>query len=261
VTGFGGRRVIVTGAASGIGRALAGSLVADGATVALVDRSASVESVASGLGERALAFRCDVGDGAAVTAAFGAAAAAMGGLDGVVNNAGIGNLKPLVDYTDREFDLLVRVNLHGTFFGIRAAVPLLRASGGGSIVNMASASGVRPTRGEAPYSAAKAGVISLTMAAALEEGPDIRVNVVSPGFIRTPLNEFLADDPATRAELESNTPAGRIGGPGDVVSVIRFLLSDDSAYMTGQNLVIDGGAVLPLAQTDGVLGRMLPPRP
>ena len=181
----------------------------------------------------------------------------MGGLDGVLNNAGIGNLKALVDYTDKEFDLLVRVNLYGTFFGIRAAVPLLRASGGGAIVNMASASGVRPTRGEAPYSAAKAAVISLTMAAALEEGPDIRVNCVSPGFIETPLNAFLAGDPAIRSELESSTPAGRIGAPGDVVSVIRFLLSEASGYMTGQNLVIDGGAVLPLAQTDAVLGRLL----
>lgn len=254
-------RVIVTGAASGIGLALARSLVADGGTVALVDRSAGVVAVAAELGHRAVAFVCDVGDGDAVTATFNEAAKVMGGLDGVVNNAGIGNLKSLVDYTDREFDLLVRVNLYGTFHGLRAAVPLLRASGGGSIVNVASVSGVRPTRGEAPYSAAKAGVISLTMAAALEEGPDVRVNVVSPGFIRTPLNEFLADDPMTRAELESATPAGRIGGPDDVVAVMRFLLSDDASYITGQNLIIDGGAVLPLAQTDGVLGRMIPPHP
>ncbi len=249
------QRVIVTGAASGIGRALAESLIADGHAVAMLDRSHDIESIAREVGGSA--HRCDVGDGEAVTAAFNAAAESMGGLDGVVNNAGIGNLKPLVDYSDKEFDLLVRINLHGTFFGLRAAVPLLRASGGGAIVNMASASGVRPTRGEAPYSAAKAAVISLTMAAALEEGPDIRVNCVSPGFIETPLNAFLAGDPAIRAELESATPAGRIGDPSDVVSVIRFLLSDESRYMTGQNLVIDGGAVLPLAQTDAVLGRLL----
>lgn len=249
------QRVIVTGAASGIGRALAESLIADGHAVAMVDRSRDIESIAAEVGGSA--HRCDVGDGDAVTAAFNAAAESMGGLDGVVNNAGIGSLKPLVDYTDKEFDLLVRVNLHGTFFGVRAAVPLLRASGGGAIVNMASASGIRPTRGEAPYSAAKAAVISLTMAAALEEGPDIRVNCVSPGFIETPLNAFLAGDPAIRAELESATPAGRLGDPSDVVSVIRFLLSDASRYMTGQNLVIDGGAVLPLAQTDAVLGRLL----
>jgi len=249
------QRVIVTGAASGIGRALSESLIVDGHAVALLDRSRDIESIAAEVGGSG--HRCDVGDGDAVTAAFNDASEAMGGLDGVVNNAGIGNLKPLVEYTDKEFDLLVRVNLHGTFFGIRAAVPLLRASGGGAIVNMASASGVRPTRGEAPYSAAKAAVISLTMAAALEEGPDIRVNCVSPGFIETPLNEFLAGDPEIRAELESATPAGRIGDPSDVVSVIRFLLSDESRYMTGQNLVIDGGAVLPLAQTDAVLGRLL----
>ena len=151
----------------------------------------------------------------------------------------------------------MRVNLFGTFAGIRAAVPLLSAGGGGSIVNMASVSGVKPTRGEGPYSAAKAGVIALTMSAALEYGPEIRVNCVSPGFVRTPLNQMIADDPAHRETIAAGTPLGRSGEAGEVASVVAFLLSDDASYLTGQNLVIDGGSVLGSQQVDTVLASLL----
>jgi NAD(P)-dependent dehydrogenase (short-subunit alcohol dehydrogenase family) len=174
----------------------------------------------------------------------------------VFNNAGIGRLKPLDTYTDREFDLIVRVNLHGTFHGIRAALPFLQANGGGAIVNMASVSGVRPTRGEAPYSAAKAAVIALTMSAALEYGPDIRVNCVSPGFVRTGLNEQVVARDEHREHIEAGTPAGRVGDADEVARVVSFLLSGESSYMTGQNLVIDGGSMLPSKQVDDVLRGM-----
>jgi NAD(P)-dependent dehydrogenase (short-subunit alcohol dehydrogenase family) len=250
-----GQRVIVTGGASGIGAATARLLIERGAKVTLLDRAAGVADVAAELGAESI--RCDVGDGDAVTAAVGEAAAAMGGLTGLFNNAGIGNLKSLADYTDREFDLIMRVNLFGTFAGIRAAVPLLRAGGGGSIVNMASVSGVKPTRGEGPYSAAKAGVIALTMSAALEYGPDIRVNCVSPGFVRTPLNQMIADDPRHAETIAAGTPLGRAGDPAEVASVVAFLLSDDASYLTGQNLVIDGGSVLGSQQVDSVLASLL----
>ena len=124
-------------------------------------------------------------------------------------------------------------------------------------MNIASVSGIRPTRGEAPYSAAKAAAIALTRSAALEWAPEVRVNCVSPGFVHTPLNDMLVADPASLADLESRTPLARVGTADETAGVIVFLLSDAASYMTGQNLVLDGGTLLPSAQMDPVLGSLL----
>jgi NAD(P)-dependent dehydrogenase (short-subunit alcohol dehydrogenase family) len=124
-------------------------------------------------------------------------------------------------------------------------------------VNVASVSGVRPTRGEAPYSAAKAAVIALTSSAALEWAPEVRVNCVSPGFVRTPLNEMLVTDDAARSGLESRTPLARVGTAEETAGVIAFLLSDAAGYLTGHNLVLDGGSLLPSEQMDPILGPLL----
>ena len=252
-----GERAVVTGGASGIGAATARAMAAEGARVAVVDRN--------GPGPRPWPTRsagwplvADVADADAVEPRFDQAAEALGGLTVVFNNAGVGSLKPLHTYTPAEVDLLVDVNLKGTFNGLAAAVPLLRASGGGAVVNMASVSGLRPTRGEAPYSAAKAAVIALTKSAALEYGPDrIRVNCVSPGFIRTQLTDFAFDNPAWIEPLEARTPLGRAGTPDDVADVVVFLASDRAGYVTGQNLVVDGGSLLPSAQVDHFLRDLL----
>jgi NAD(P)-dependent dehydrogenase (short-subunit alcohol dehydrogenase family) len=148
---------------------------------------------------------------------------------------------------------VVDVSMRGTFNGIRSAAPVMVAAGGGSIVNVASVSGVRPTRGEAPYSAAKAAVIALTQSAALEYGPTLRVNCVSPGLIETELTAPLLGDEKVRAALERRTPLGRVGTVEDVAAVITFLCSDMASYVTGVNLVVDGGSVLPSSQVESVL--------
>jgi NAD(P)-dependent dehydrogenase (short-subunit alcohol dehydrogenase family) len=250
-----GRRAVVTGGGSGIGAATCRWFAGEGARVAVLDvDEGAAEAVAGAVG--GVAVCADVADAAALAAAFDRAASALGGLDTAVNNAGTGNVLPLHDYPDEEWDRLLRVNLTGVFNGTRAAVPHLRAGGRtGTIANVSSLSGLRPTRGEAPYSAAKAGVVALTMSAALEYGPAIRVNCVSPGFIRTPLTEPAAADDATRAELEAATPLGRLGTADDVAATIAFLCSDLAAYVTGANLVVDGGSALVNAQVDPMLRR------
>jgi len=125
------------------------------------------------------------------------------------------------------------------------------------VVNMASVSGVRPTRGEAPYSAAKAATVALTSSAALEWAPAVRVNCVSPGLIHTPLNDVLVSDQAARTGMEERTPMGRVGTAPEPAALIAFLLSDESGYVTGQNVVIDGGSTLSSGQMDPVLGPLL----
>ncbi|MEZ5144130.1 MAG: SDR family NAD(P)-dependent oxidoreductase [Acidimicrobiales bacterium] len=250
-----GHRAIVTGGASGIGAATARRFAAEGAVVSILDLDGeAARSVAEEVGGHA--FEVNVAGTDAVIDATHQAAAAMGGLTDVFNNAGVGNLKALASYSEKEWDLLVDVNLKGVFNGMKAALPLL-VDGGGSIVNMASVSGIRPTRGEAPYAAAKAGVIALSQSAALEYGPTVRVNTVSPGFIHTPLTDFTLQEPDYREPLEARTPLGRAGTPDDVADVVVFLCSDLARYVTGHNLVVDGGSMLPSAQVDHVLGSLL----
>jgi NAD(P)-dependent dehydrogenase (short-subunit alcohol dehydrogenase family) len=246
-----GQRAVITGGASGIGAETARRMHEEGAHVAIVDVDTDgATAVAGEFG--GIAFTADVADPDACAAAITAAADALGGLTVLFNNAGIGAAKPLHEYSDRAWAKIVGVNLAGTFHGIRAAVPLMRASGG-CIVNHASVSGVRPTRFEGPYSAAKAAVISLTMDAALEYAPDVRVNCVSPGLIETPLTAGVLDDSTLRAAVEDATPLARVGRAVDVANAVVFLASPLAAYITGHNLVIDGGSFLPNAQADAIL--------
>ncbi|MCU1356352.1 MAG: dehydrogenase, short-chain alcohol dehydrogenase like [Acidimicrobiales bacterium] len=249
---FEGRQAIVTGGGSGIGAAVCRLFAAEGAAVTVLDRNADAAAeVAEAVGGRAAVV--DVRDPEAVTTAVREAAEAMGGLTDLVNNAGLGTAKPLLDYTDKEWALLIGVNLTGTFHGIRAAAPIMLEGGRGSIVNNSSLTGIRPTRGEGPYSAAKAGVLALTANAALELAPAVRVNAVAPGMIQSPLTQIIVDNDEWRAAAESGTPAGRIGTSEEVAEVIAFLASDAASYVTGQTIVVDGGSVLPSLQSDSLL--------
>jgi len=251
-----GKRVVVTGGASGIGAAAARRMAADTARIAIVDiDTAKADAIAREVDGRA--WTADVRDLAAVKRAMEDASSWLGGLDVLVNNAGVGNFQLLDDHTPEVWRKVIDVNLTGAYHGIVTAVPLMRQSGGGAIVNNSSGSGVRPTRGELPYSAAKAGVIALTQGAAQEYGPKIRVNCVSPGLIRTPMSEALFKIPGILDPVLKSTPLERTGTAEEVAEAIAFLASDRAKFITGQNLVIDGGMGLAQAGIDETLRKLL----
>lgn len=231
-----GRRIIITGGASGIGRATATLFRREGAAVAVLDRTDSPDGLPS--------FQVDVSDAASVEQATGAAVAALGGLDGLVNAAGIFSAAGLADTDAALFSRTLAVNLTGTFLVIKAAVPHMQAAGGGTIVNIASGVGLTPTGpGSTAYVASKGGVIALTKAVAMELAPSIRVNSVCPGAVDTPMTQsFLHDasgavDPA----IASRYALRRAAQPEELASAILFLTSAESVFVTGIALPVDGG--------------------
>jgi 3-oxoacyl-[acyl-carrier protein] reductase/meso-butanediol dehydrogenase/(S,S)-butanediol dehydrogenase/diacetyl reductase len=246
---------VVTGGGSGIGRAACVRFAAEGAVVAVLDIDGdSAQATAKEIDGFATAV--DVTDAEALRVAVDNAAENLGGVSILVNNAGGSTMVGLADWDPEEWDRIVRLNLTGVFNGMRAGVPHLLAGGGGAVVNTASISATRPSAGETPYSAAKAGVIALTSSAALEYGPVIRVNAVAPGMIRTnltrPLLELVPDADAHYGRM---TPAARVGEPEDVADVMVFLCSDLARFITGQTIVVDGGMTLHGAGVDGLFDR------
>jgi NAD(P)-dependent dehydrogenase (short-subunit alcohol dehydrogenase family) len=255
-----GKRAVVTGGGSGIGRATCRRMAEEGARVAVFDIDGdSAATTAKEIGGSSYAV--DVGDPEAMRVAVDAAAAELDGLSIIFNNAGTAAFNKLHELDPAEWDRVLRVNLTGVWAGIRAGAPHMLAGGAGSIVSTASISGTRPAAGEGPYSATKAGVAALTASAALEYGPTIRVNAVSPGMIRTtmtaPWFEFMPDQ---ENRFQRETPAGRVGEPEDIADVVVFLCSDLARFITGQNLVVDGGLTLHGSGVDGIFDRIFKSR-
>ncbi len=238
-----GHRALITGGGSGIGRAVAHRLTAEGARVAVLDRdgerAAAVAAEIGGFG-----LQVDVTDPGALGSAVDRAAAELGGLSIVHANAGIGTMNAVGEMGAAEWASIIDVNLTGVFHTVHAALPHLVAGGDGRIVCTSSISGVRPAEGESAYAAAKAGVAAFTASLAMEYAPMIRANAVAPGMISTALTAPLLAMPGIVERMVSKTPAGRIGEPEDVADVVLFLVSDLSRFMTGQNLTVDGGMIL-----------------
>ncbi|MGH9773335.1 MAG: SDR family NAD(P)-dependent oxidoreductase [Candidatus Acidiferrales bacterium] len=245
-----GKVAFITGGGTGIGRACALLFAREGARVAIAARRrAPLDAVAkeiSALGGEASVTTCDVTNRASVEAALRSVVARFGGLNIVVNNAGAVLAKTAEETSDEDWHMLLEANLTGTFYVSRAALPELRKSGGGSIVNIGSILGIVARKERAAYCAAKGGVTLLTRAMALDHAADgIRVNCICPSLIETDLAKQslsrAADPVAARRERESEFPIARLGQPEDVANLALFLASDESSWITGAALPLDGG--------------------
>lgn len=235
-----GRTAVITGAAQGLGRSMAEAFVAAGANVVLGDISSdAVAATAAALGGVGLA--CDVTSADQVQALLGTAVERFGSLDVMVNNAGFTRDATMRKMSEDDFDAVIAVHLKGTWLGTRAASAIMRERGtGGSIINVSSISGKVGNPGQTNYSAAKAGIVGLTKAAAKEVGfAGIRVNAIQPGIIETAMTHALRED-IRQARLKE-VPLGRFGRPEEVASVALFLASDMSSYLTGTVIEISGG--------------------
>jgi len=242
-----GKVAIVTGGAQGIGRAIAETLAGAGADVAVVDvevnRAQDTVAAVTALGRRALAVKANVAEWTDVKAMADQVATELGRVDILINNAGITRDGLLLRMKEEDWNLVLDVNLKGTFHCTKAVLPALMKQRGGAIVNIASVVGVMGNAGQANYAASKAAVIGFTKTVAREYASrGVRVNAVAPGFIDTAMTHGLAAD--ARDALLKQIPLGRLGTPGDVAEAVRFLVSSAAAYITGHVLHVNGGMLM-----------------
>lgn len=238
-----GKVALVTAGATGIGFACAETIVASGGKVMIcARREDTLREAALKLGTNAAWVACDVTDDASVDAAVDATVRRFGALNLAVNSAGIGSASPLLQTTTAEFERVLATNLTGAFRCTRAEARAMIEAGGGSVVNLSSIAGALTHPWMSAYCVSKAGVDMLTRCAADELGEHgIRVNSVLPGIVHTPLAAALATIPVSRDEYLSLMPISRIGEPADVARLVAFLLSDESSWITGQLIPVDGG--------------------
>lgn len=235
-----GRKVLITGAASGMGREIAMLFAIEGAAVALLDRDANgVTEVGSQLNMPA--YGCDVTDRSSVNAIVGEAGTALGGLDGVINAAGILDITPFADLDPESWDRMIAVNLTGPFNVTKAALPFLSSAPRATIVNIASISALMPMPGTAGYSASKAGAAMFTKAIALDLGPNIRANSICPGVIKTEMTRYLWENEDHARRASDRVALKRLGEASDVARAALFFSTEDSGFTTGTELPVDGG--------------------
>ena len=242
-----GKVVVITGAASGLGAESARRLAAEGASLLLTDLNTDAgEALTADIGANAHFVVHDVTDEAGWSAVAATALERFGRIDGLVNSAGIAGGAPLMEMAYADWRRMLAVNLDGTFLGMRACAPAMAQAGGGSIVNLSSILGKIGQPGAAHYCASKGGVLMLTKAAAVEWAPAaIRVNSVHPGYIETPMVSgiLIASENGNemRDLLISRHPLGRLGRPREIADAVVFLISDEASFMTGAEMVVDGG--------------------
>jgi len=239
---------IVTAGGAGIGAATVRRFAKEGAAVVIADlsgtRGRAVADEIKAAGGRAAFIKMDASDPEAIQATIKLALDSYGRLDIMFNNAGMAEVALVHDTTLESWNRVMAVTLTSTFLGIKYAVPIMRAQGGGAIINTASISGMGGDYGMASYNAAKAGVINLTCAAALENAKHkIRINCVCPGGINTRVAEVLGGDRADefRRQMGASHPVGRMGEPEEIASTVTFLASDEASFITGAKIVVDGG--------------------
>lgn len=248
-----GRKAIVTGASSGIGKATVHRLAREGARVCVNYYSAKEQQAAEGVvreaeqagAPHAIAVQADVGDEGDVRRMVAQSTEAFGGLDLLVNNAGIEKPMPLLDTSLADWETILRTNLTGAFLCLREVGKVMAASGGGVVVNMSSVHEFIPWPQFAPYCASKGGLKLLMQTAARElAGQGIRVLNIAPGAIVTPINTFVLDDPEAKHVVEEEIPIGRMGRPEEIAAAVAWAASGEANYVTGTTIVVDGGMSL-----------------